>query len=168
MSSFVPTKEHLREALLFCFRLKKSAGESHRLLVQAYGKHALSETTCREWFRRFKPDIHGRKVMLCIWWDQVGVVYSELLQPGEKPSVLNGTDVNYSMRNMHSRRNGRNTPKDMTRLFFSTTTLDLMSPNPSGNFGGTWLGCLIPPALFPEQCSADFHLFRLLQHGLSE
>ncbi|MBJ5464028.1 hypothetical protein JGG37_23105 [Salmonella enterica subsp. enterica serovar Derby] len=27
--------------------------------------------------------IHGRKVMLCIWWDQVGVVYSELLQPCE-------------------------------------------------------------------------------------
>ncbi|MBJ5636555.1 hypothetical protein JGG87_25320, partial [Salmonella enterica subsp. enterica serovar Typhimurium] len=27
--------------------------------------------------------ILGRKVMLCIWWDQVSVVYSELLQPGE-------------------------------------------------------------------------------------
>ncbi|MBJ5565832.1 hypothetical protein JGG61_23645 [Salmonella enterica subsp. enterica serovar London] len=34
------------EALLFCFHLKKSAAESHRLLVQAYGKHALSEATC--------------------------------------------------------------------------------------------------------------------------
>ncbi|MBJ5579795.1 hypothetical protein JGG64_23315 [Salmonella enterica subsp. enterica serovar Derby] len=29
-----------------------------------------------------KPDIHGRKVMLCIWWDQAGVVYSVLQQPG--------------------------------------------------------------------------------------
>ncbi|MBJ5664573.1 hypothetical protein JGG94_23735 [Salmonella enterica subsp. enterica serovar Infantis] len=51
----------MREALLFCFHLKKSAAESHRLLVQAYGKHALSETTCREWFRRFKANEYDVK-----------------------------------------------------------------------------------------------------------
>ena len=28
-------------------------------------------------------NIHGSKLMLCIWWDQVGVVYYELLQPIE-------------------------------------------------------------------------------------
>ena len=54
MSRFLPTKQHLREALLFCFDLKKSAVESHRLLVEVYGEHALSKTTCKEWFRRFK------------------------------------------------------------------------------------------------------------------
>jgi len=47
MSSFVLKKEHLRETLLFYFNFKKSAAESHRLLMQAYGEHALSETTCR-------------------------------------------------------------------------------------------------------------------------
>ena len=30
-----------------------------------------------------KPNIHGKKVMLCIWWDQLGVVYYELLKPNE-------------------------------------------------------------------------------------
>ena len=34
----------MREALLFCFNLKKSAAESHRMLVEAYGDNALSET----------------------------------------------------------------------------------------------------------------------------
>ncbi|VVC29529.1 Transposase, type 1,Winged helix-turn-helix DNA-binding domain [Cinara cedri] len=29
------------------------------------------------------PNIHGSKLMLCIWWDKLGVVYYELLQPGE-------------------------------------------------------------------------------------
>jgi len=44
MSSFLLKKKHMREALLFCFNLKKSAAESHRMLVEAYGDNALSET----------------------------------------------------------------------------------------------------------------------------
>ena len=46
----------MRKALLFCFNLKKSAAESHRMLVKAYGDNALSETMCRNWFRRFNDD----------------------------------------------------------------------------------------------------------------
>ena len=34
-----------------------------------------------------KPNIHGAKVMLCIWWDQKGVLYYKLLKPGE---TING------------------------------------------------------------------------------
>jgi len=30
-----------------------------------------------------KPNIHGKNLMLCIWWDQLGVVYYELLKPNE-------------------------------------------------------------------------------------
>jgi len=30
-----------------------------------------------------KPNIHGKKLMLCIWWDQLDVVYYELLKPNE-------------------------------------------------------------------------------------
>ena len=33
------------------------------------------------------PNIHGAKVMLCTWWDQKGVLYYELLKPGE---TING------------------------------------------------------------------------------
>ena len=80
MPTFVPTKQHLRKALVFCFNLKKSAAEGHRLLCKAYGGHAPSIKTCEYWFRRFKI---GKKLMLCIWWDQPGVVYYELFQPNE-------------------------------------------------------------------------------------
>ena len=30
-----------------------------------------------------KPNIHGKKLLLCIRWDQLGVVYYELLKPNE-------------------------------------------------------------------------------------
>ena len=38
-------------ALLY---FKKSAAEAHRILVETYSDHTLSETTCRDWFRSFK------------------------------------------------------------------------------------------------------------------
>ena len=30
-----------------------------------------------------EPNIHGKKLLLCIWWDQLVVVYYELLKPNE-------------------------------------------------------------------------------------
>ncbi|GFV19447.1 uncharacterized protein TNCV_3663801 [Trichonephila clavipes] len=63
--------------------MKKSAAEAHRMLSNTYGEATISERTCREWFQRFKngdfdvEDQHG------IWWDQLGVVYYELLKPTE-------------------------------------------------------------------------------------
>ena len=44
----------MRTALLFCYRLKKTAAESHRMLLEAYGDNILSERICRDWFRLFK------------------------------------------------------------------------------------------------------------------
>jgi len=44
---------HLREVLIFCFNMKKSAAEA-RMLSNTHGEVAISERTCREWFQRFK------------------------------------------------------------------------------------------------------------------
>ena len=54
MSDFVPNYRNLREVLIFFFHSKKTAAEAHRELQKVYGDAALSETTCRDWFRRFK------------------------------------------------------------------------------------------------------------------
>jgi len=48
MSVFKPKKRNLRQVLLYFFSVKKSVVESYRLLVEAYGETALSETTCRD------------------------------------------------------------------------------------------------------------------------
>ena len=50
MSNFVSNYHHLREVLLHYFISKKTAAESHRILAKVYSEHALSETTCRDWF----------------------------------------------------------------------------------------------------------------------
>lgn len=54
MSEYVATNENLRNGLLLLFKLQKTCAESHRLLVEAYGDHALSKSACEKWFRRFK------------------------------------------------------------------------------------------------------------------
>ena len=54
MSDFIPEKRHLLEVLIFLFNIKKTSGESCRMLVEAYGHNAPPESTCRQWFRRFK------------------------------------------------------------------------------------------------------------------
>lgn len=54
ISNFVPERRHLREVLLHYFFLKKSAAESHRLLVEAYKEHAPSISMCEKWFKRFR------------------------------------------------------------------------------------------------------------------
>ena len=54
MSDFVPNDRHLWEVLIFFFYSKKTAAEAHRELQIVYGDAALSETTCPDWFRRFK------------------------------------------------------------------------------------------------------------------
>ena len=59
MSNFVPEKVFLRGVLLHYFNMKKTAAESHRILVEVYGEHALAERTCQKWFARFKSGDFG-------------------------------------------------------------------------------------------------------------
>jgi [histone H3]-lysine36 N-dimethyltransferase SETMAR len=54
MSQIVFSNDEMRASLKFCYLLKKTAAESHRMLVEAYGEHAYCETQCKVWFRKFK------------------------------------------------------------------------------------------------------------------
>ena len=54
MSDFVPNNRRLWEVLIFFLHSKKTVAEAHREFQKVYGDDALSETTCRDRFRRFK------------------------------------------------------------------------------------------------------------------
>ena len=56
MSKCVPKNNISPTSFLFCCHLEKTAAESHRMLVEAYGRHALCETPCMDWFRKFSSD----------------------------------------------------------------------------------------------------------------
>ncbi|GBP06744.1 Mariner Mos1 transposase [Eumeta japonica] len=54
MSAYEPNSRHLWEVLSFCFNMKKSAAEAHRMRSNTYGEATISEKTCREWFQLFQ------------------------------------------------------------------------------------------------------------------
>ena len=54
MSNYAPTNHDMQTRLISLFHLKKSALESHRMLMGAYGKHALGRTQCNERFNKLK------------------------------------------------------------------------------------------------------------------
>jgi len=73
-----------------------------------------------------RPNIHDSKIMLCIWWDQKGLVYY-LLKPGDSiigDSILVSVTID-SFEPYIARKTA--TSKDMIKLFFFMTTLSLMS-----------------------------------------
>ena len=59
MSNFAPEKVFWRGVLRHHFNMKKTASESHRIMVEVYGEHALAERTFQKWFSRFKSSDFG-------------------------------------------------------------------------------------------------------------
>ena len=43
-----------RICIKFCFKLGKTASETHRMLKEAFGDNAVAQTQTYEWFKRFK------------------------------------------------------------------------------------------------------------------
>lgn len=43
-----------RTCIKFCFKLKKTAAETHRMLVEAFGDNAMSQSKTFLWYKRFK------------------------------------------------------------------------------------------------------------------
>ena len=88
MSNFMSGNYDLRTALIFCYYLKKTAAESHQMLVEAYGEHGLGKSQCFEWFKKFKSGNFDVRNEERETWN---VIYYELLNLA-KPLILNATD----------------------------------------------------------------------------
>ncbi|UYV82257.1 SETMAR [Cordylochernes scorpioides] len=116
--------------------------------------------------RKPRPNRLGKKAMLCVWWDQTGVVYFKLLKPGET--------VNTSRyeQQMHSLREALNEKRPELREKHNKLIL-LHDNAPAHNATVVKntikdLGWeLLPHPLYsPDLAPSDYHLFTSLGHAL--
>jgi len=50
------TKEHIRFSIHFAFYLKKNAAETTLMICAAYRENAVSHTTCKRWYKKFRQE----------------------------------------------------------------------------------------------------------------
>ena len=114
------------------------------------------------------PNIHGKKIMLCIWRDLLGVVYHELLKPNET--------ITGAVYRTHLMRLNQALKEKRTHYYSRHDKVILLHDNVRLRIGApvkTYLETLkwevLPHTLYsPDIAPSDFHLFRSVPNGLSE
>ena len=159
-----------------CFNGRKGKVFLHRIVTgdekwihydnpkrkQSWGKpgHALTSSA--------KPNIHGSKHLLCIWWDQLGVVYYELLKPKE---TITGDCYRLQLRRLSRAL------KEKRLLYEQRNDKVILQHDNAGPHVAkpvkTYLEILkwevLPhPPYSPDIAPFNYHLFRSMTHGLAE
>ena len=114
-----------------------------------------------------KTNIHGAKVMLCTWWDHKGVLYYELLQPGE---TINGERYRTQLIRL-KRAIAEKRPEYATSHEAIIFHHDNARPHvaiPVKNYLEISVGEVLPrPPYSPDLAPSDYHLFRSMQNALT-
>ena len=115
-----------------------------------------------------KPNIHGKKLMLCIWWDQLGVVYYELLKPNETiTGALYRTQLMRLSRVLKEKRAHYYSRHDKVILLHDNARPHVAAPVKTYLETLNW-EVLSHPPYSPDIAPSDYYLFRSMAHGLSE
>lgn len=115
-----------------------------------------------------KPNIHGSKILLCIWWDQHGVIYYELLKPGEtitgaryRTQLMRLSQSLKEKRPQYARRH------DKVILLHDNARPHVAQPVKTYLQTVKW-DVLPHPPYSPDLAPSDYHLFRSLADSLVE
>ena len=114
-----------------------------------------------------KPNIHGAKVMLCIWWDQKGVLYYELLKPLE---TTNGERYRTQLFRF-KRAIAEKRPEYATRyeaiIFHHDNARPHVAILVTNNLENSGWEVSPHPPYSPDLAPSDYHLFRSMQIALT-
>ena len=109
--------------------------------------------------------------MLCIWWDQLGVVYYELLKPNETiTGALYRTQL-MRLSRVHKEKcahyYSRHDRHDKVILLHDNARPHVAAPVKTYLETLNW-DVLSHPPYSPDISPSDYYLFRSMVHGLSE
>jgi len=115
-----------------------------------------------------RPNRYGKKTMLCVWWDQKGVIYYELLKPGEtvtaeryQQQLLNLSEA------LREKRAENEERRSKVRLLHDNAPSHKSKPVIELIHALGW-EALPHAAYLPDLAPSDFDLFASMGHALSE
>lgn len=111
-----------------------------------------------------KPEIHGKKALLCVWWNSKGLVYMEVLEHGQTVTA-----------DLYAQQLSR-VDQALRRLGVDPATTKFLHDNARPHVAKIvqqkieTLGweVLPHPPYSPDMAPSDYHLFRSMQHCLAE
>ena len=115
-----------------------------------------------------RPDRFGKKAMLCIWWDQEGVILYELLKPGETV-----TAKRYHQQLIKLNRAIREKRPEYAKRQHKLIFLYDNAPSHTSVLVRNYLEALnwevLPHAPYsPDLAPSDYHLFASMGHALND
>lgn len=115
-----------------------------------------------------KRDIHCQKVMLCIWWDQKGVVYYELLDPSETVTADRYRRQLSKLARALNEKRPAIVRKSYKVLFHDDNARPHRANTAQNKIEKLGWDRLDQPAYSPDLAPSDYHLFRSMQMDLAD
>jgi histone-lysine N-methyltransferase SETMAR len=113
------------------------------------------------------PQKHGKKIMLCVWWDIHGIIYWELL---EKDETINAerysTQLTRLSQNLDRMRPWKGKGPRPVYLLHDNARPHIAKMTQQTLMNLNW-NVLPHPAYSPDLAPTDYHLFRSLEHSIS-
>ena len=114
------------------------------------------------------PNRYERKTMLCVWWDQKGVIYYELLKPGEAVNTeryrQQMIDLNQALREKRPEYQKR---QHKVILLHDNAPSHTAKPVKEPIEAFSW-EILSHAAYSPDLAPSDYYLFASMGHALSD
>lgn len=111
-----------------------------------------------------KPDLHPKKVMLCVWWDVYGVVYWELLPSNTTITAKVYCNQIQKMRAEYQKKR----PKTGKKYFLHDNARPHIAKVTKEKLKGLDWEVLPHPPYSPDLAPTDYHLFLSLSNSLRD
>lgn len=115
-----------------------------------------------------KPEIHRKKVMLCVWWDSKGIIYYELLEPTKTVTAdLYSQQLMRMSQHLERKRSFNGKGKRKVILLHDNARPHVAKTTQATIVKLGW-EVLPHPAYSPDLAPSDYHLFRSMEHFFRE